>query len=438
MNRYALPLALLTACSSDFSVNVNEDASSSSGDDSSSSGPSSEGTEGTLDPDSTSSAEDSSSSDDTLTSDTSEGSSSDTGCDTVEDCFPCSEAPDPDGACAAEFPDRPLCGPDGLCVACTAEDTSACTGTSPVCDTGSCVGCTYHDQCSATACNMATGACFDDTCVTEVDGDGDAEFTTITAALGDGCVIMLHEREGDIPYTEVVDLDAMTVALLAASGERPRIQGVGGGSTVNLTNSSALFMEGIDLRGNTESSGLEALDSEVYVDRVQIVQNSGSGIVAEGSHVQVRNSFISGNGDNFSETTGIAVTDCTIEVTYATVVFNDGDGSDSFQCVSATGSVRNSIVIGADMSSFDCPGVTASYTAFDDTVAGDGNENVAPAMSGWFVNPASNFHLTSAGETVFEDVALWIAGDPANDIDGTESRPSEDSTADVAGADVLP
>jgi hypothetical protein len=439
MNRLAaVPLALLAACSGDFSINVDEDSSSSSGgDDPSSSGPGSgDPSSDDTDPDSTSSEPDSTG-EDTLTPDTSEDSSSETGCTVVEECFPCDDAPDPDGACAAEFDDRPLCGPDGLCVACTEEDTTTCTGDTPVCESGSCVGCTYHDQCSMTACNMVTGACFDDTCVNEIDADGGVEFITISSALEDGCVLVLHERNGAVPYNETLDLSDMTVAILAADGERPTIDGSSTPS-IEVSAGGMLFLEGIDIRGNVDASGLSVMQSDAYLDRVAIVQNSGDGIVIDDGHLQLRNTFVSGNGENFSPTTGIRSSDATLTITYSTVVFNEGDGADSFQCASSTGTIRNSIVLGVDESSFDCPGVTASYTAFDDTVAGMGNMDVSPAMSGWFLNPASNFHLTAAGAIVFDDLALWMTGDPTTDIDGTESRPNEDATPDVAGADVVP
>ena len=283
---------------------------------------------------------------------------------------------------------------------------------------------------------METGACFDETCVREVDGDGGQDFSSVAAALGDECVVIVHERNAGVPYTEALGVEGITVAILAAPGEKPVLQGVGGGATMGVMADGFLFAEGVILRGNTDGTGIAIADSTVYLDRVEITQNAGGGLDADGSAVRMRNTFVAGNGGNsFSDTTGIRLQDSDAEISYVSVVFNEGDAADSFQCAGATGTLRNSIVLGSDPSSFDCPGVTASYTAFDDSVAGIGNDDVSPAQGSWFVNPTSNFHLTAAGQSTFEDIAVWDVGDPAVDIDG-DSRPNIPDTADVAGADV--
>lgn len=66
----------------------------------------------------------------------------------VGECVSCDALPNPDGACATLDPTTPLCS-GGACVACTAEDSSACEEQSLICDvpTGSCVPCTGHVQC---------------------------------------------------------------------------------------------------------------------------------------------------------------------------------------------------------------------------------------------------------------------------------------------------
>jgi hypothetical protein len=52
---------------------------------------------------------------------------------------------------------------------------------------------------------------------------------------------------------------------------------------------------------------------------------------------------------------------------------------------------------------------------------------------GGFAN--GNFHLSASAPPDILSSAQWQAGDPAADIDG-DARPTEDGTADVAGADV--
>src|SRR5690606_10608064 len=65
--------------------------------------------------------------------------------------------------CAAADPSKPVCdGASGRCVACTAGDVSGCGGTTPICDVEgqACRACVAHDECSGSACDLATGACF--------------------------------------------------------------------------------------------------------------------------------------------------------------------------------------------------------------------------------------------------------------------------------------
>lgn len=441
----ALSIALLlTACAGDFSVQLDEssegsgtastwdsmaDTSSSDG------GPSESSSDTTTSPDSSGTE----SSDPDTTS--SESSSSSTGtCDAIEECVPCGDFENPDAACAESFPERPVCDVDsGLCVQCSADNASACSDTTPVCSAGECIGCSFHDQCPDTACDISTGACFDDACVREVDGDGGETYSALAPALADGCVVVLHERNGDVPYTESVDLDGIKIAILSADGEDPQIQGVGGSPTVHVGVGSTAYLVGMRLRGNTGAEGLSIEDGVAYLDDSQIVQNAGGGVVGTGGELHARNSFVGGNGGNgFSPTTGLSLDDVDVDLSYVTVAFNEGDGADSFQCTATTGTLRNSIVLGSDPASFDCPGVSADHTAFDDVIAGSGNEDVSPASGAWFVNPVSDFHVTVSGSTIFSAIAEWTTGDPAADIDGTDARPNSDGAPDVAGADVLP
>ena len=56
-------------------------------------------------------------------------------------------------------------------------------------------------------------------------------------------------------------------------------------------------------------------------------------------------------------------------------------------------------------------------------------------MANWFVSTGSDFHLNNPPAMLLS-AAEWQTGDPPTDIDGTETRPNVDGTADVAGADV--
>jgi hypothetical protein len=127
----------------------------------------------------------------------------------------------------------PLCV-GGTCVACTPENPVVCEDQLLLCDgtTNSCVPCVEHGQCPSGACELDVGRCFPGDFVVHVDGDGGQDYTTIEAAVAgvDGThgVIVLHERDGETPYTTVGGLTidgGKTIALLVAPGQAPVIQG---------------------------------------------------------------------------------------------------------------------------------------------------------------------------------------------------------------------
>jgi len=300
-----------------------------------------------------------------------------------------------------------------------------------------CEGCSFHEQCAATACDIATGACFDEDCeVVEVDGDGGADYDNIQAAIADGCVVIVHELDGGgVPYIGALDVDGITVAILAADGEQPIVQGTGGEPSLELTGSATVYVQGLTFSGNTMAEGIRADGASVYLDRTQVIGNDGGGIVlTTGADGHLRNCIVGANGaNNFSPTTGIRVADSTIDVVYTTLALNQGDAEDSMQCTNAGGTFRNSIALGSDTMSYACAGVTTTNSAFDGPVGG--NTNVGALQPSWFDNVASSvFTLTPAGGTAFGDIAQWAAGDPLVDIDG-DARPTEPGP-DVAGADI--
>ena len=165
------------------------------------------------------------------------------------------------------------------------------------------------------------------------------------------------------------------------------------------------------------------------------MQNSGGGVLAENeAELTLRNCFVGGNGAGGAGSFGIDVVDSDVRVLYSTVARNDETTIDSIRCMGSTVDVRNSIVVGRDADSIECPGIVISNSALDEIVGA--NPNVGPADLAWFVNGTSgDFHLTAAGATTFADVALWSTGDPPTDIDG-DPRPAIDATPDYAGADV--
>jgi hypothetical protein len=348
-------------------------------------------------------------------------------------CLPCLA----DEECMAKGPGAPVCGDDGRCVACTPSNIGACEGTTPVCDgaVNECVGCGFHEQCPASACDIATGACFEEGCVVEVDGDGGADYSNIQAAIADGCVVIVHELNGGDTYSQF-EVDGVEVAILAADGEEPLVAGLAGNPSLSVTGGAVVYVQGLTFSGNTMAEGVSVNGANLYLDRTQLVANAGGGVVLTNEAIgHLRNCIIGGNGTGAGPSRGITVDASTLDVLYSTIARNDADtANDSLSCVGAsTVTVRNSILVGRDDPSVQCAVATIEDSALDQ--ASGGNTNVGAIQNTWFDSVAGNVFTRSAvGGGVFGDVAQWQVSDPLVDIDG-DPRPTEPGP-DVAGADI--
>jgi len=325
-------------------------------------------------------------------------------------CVPCTDAADGDAECAAKDGALPVCREDGQCVQCTSSNADECGDMTPVCDDGtsSCVGCTYHEQCESTACDIASGSCFED-CVVHVDGDGRQDFDNIgdgiAAAIAGGCVLVVHELEGEVAYQEPLVIDGDTVAIFAAPGEAPRWEGTGGNPTLTVTGGA-----------------------NVYIQSMWMVGNSGTSLDVEGgSFVQVRNCFVDGDDD----VAAVDVTSATFDASYSTIAGGFGTAA-ALRCDGpATVEVRDSILVArTDMPELDCTTDVLQTSATE--------AEVPELQTTWFVNFAvGDFHLSGTGEAIFDGIAEWNTGDPASDIDD-QGRAGVDGTPEAAGADLPP
>ena len=357
-----------------------------------------------------------------------------------------------DAACAGLDPMAPLCV-SGTCVACTPENPIVCDDQLLLCDggTNSCVPCTEHGQCGSGACELAVGRCFPDDFVVHVDGDPTAmpmpDYTSINAAVdavddGTHGVIIVHELDGAGSYqTAGMGLrinGGKTVALLAAPGEGPILQGTNMNPGLRVEGAgTVVYMDGLRLR-NGDVQGLLVDGAFAWVDRSRIVQNTGGGVLAQGgAELTLRNCFVGRNGDQFADTRGITASDAMLRLVYDTIAANEGTGASgpvSVACDGATsGEVRNSIVAAGD-DTIACAGVSFSFNVVDTNGLAGSDNDVLSFDPGWFPNIAmSDFHIGMGPP--FADVARWQTDDPATDIDGG-LRPTVDGTADYAGADV--
>lgn len=371
-------------------------------------------------------------------------------------CVGCDEVDgSPDAACAAKDPDAALCV-SGECVECTPERASACGGIEPICDpdTNACVGCSYHEDCPQSACRIAEGDCLPDDTVWLVDAEADCDASEGTPALpfctlGEALEQLGPGQSGTIvvrpaTYAETIEVTGgRTIALLAEStgSSRPRINRVGAEPLIRVGGAaSSLYLDGFILQGNSEGPGLSVNEGLAYLDATQIVSNAGSGVeITGGGHVQLRNTIIGRNGDEFSATHGLVVEGSTFAMLYGSLVANEGQGDDdSLTCdATSSGTVRNSIVVGADLESIACSELEVTTSSVDTPgLGGEGNDLLETFEASWFRGVGTgDFHLADPVDTPFAEVARWRTGDPSRDLDG-EPRPTRDGTADYAGADV--
>ncbi len=348
------------------------------------------------------------------------------------DCVPCTETPDGDMACNAKDEALPVCRDDGHCVQCTGGNAAACGDMTPVCDDGTstCVGCTYHEQCAATACDIATGACFDDGCVIDVE-DGES----IGAAVANECVLIVHAGA----FAESVQISGEKVAILAAEGDSPTVAGevADGQPAFNISGGAVVYIQGLRVNGNDGSGlGIDVDGSTLYIDRTEVVANSGGGINLTNAAVGwIRSSIVGANGgSSFTGLFGVSADESTLTIEGSTVALNDTQGAApaSLLCNGGTVTVRNSIIVAEAVPSISCDG-DFSYSAVDTDVGGATNVVLDTFDFGWFdsLGPGG-FHLGASGDA-FEDIALVEAGDYPFDFDG-DPRPAA-GAMDHAGAD---
>jgi hypothetical protein len=352
-------------------------------------------------------------------------------------CVGCDAVALPDQACAEADAERPLCV-EGRCVQCTDEDVQVCAAQGLVCDgeSGDCVQCTEHAQCEVGACAKAEGTCFAaDAQVLHVDGDGGRDHPSVGAAVsaipnGGVGVIVVHAIDDGSPYTGAPLINGgKTIAVLAAAGEQPTLQGVANPGLRVEGAGTVVYVEGLRL-SQSSGLGLRVTGATAWVDRSRIVQNSGGGILAQsGATLTLRNSFVGGNVPDIDVITLDASSLDMLSTTVGGGAVAEERARVLFCQGTATADVRNSILVSFDpMPAVECPGAALVTSA---TEAEVGN-----LTSMWFAGYASgDFHLTAAGGDVFGGVGQWQLGDPTTDIDG-DARPTTDGAADYAGADV--
>ncbi len=371
-------------------------------------------------------------------------------CDDLSgECVGCEGVMDPDGACAELDAGVPLCV-ENACVQCTGEQDAACVDLTPICDveTNTCIGCSGHEECPASACNIAEGNCFDPASVVHVDGDNpcgagdgsdESPYCSLSEALLDASedpVLIVHEVVGDpLVYLESNTI-SISAAIFAAPGESPVVRG-SVSSALTVSSSGHLYVSGISIDSTAGGSvGILIQGGQTWIEKSRIVNNSGGGIVVDGGgSLVLENSFV---GGNTTDVDALVVTDGSATVIYSTLA-GGAAASNALSCeAGATVDIRNSLLVSRQSEDeVVCDEAILSNNALEMDVAENTSLGEMPDTS-WFVSYMSgDFSLSGAHPEAIEMAATWLDGDPATDIEG-DARPTTDGMPDFAGADRIP
>lgn len=378
--------------------------------------------------------------------------------------------------CGALDGTRPVCeASTSVCAGCDVGGVGFCQGDTPACDvTGACMACSSHADCPDSACHLSAddplvGSCFgadenvwvDRSAICPGMGTEATPSCSLAATLAsipEGGNAVVHLVAGTA-YDEHAVASAATVAILGTGA--PQLVGVAGLDQPSLSVVDAIvYVEGVRFIGNPDSHGIGCGSGTVWLDqsevranadygiyltapcditlrRASVHNNPGGGIRQFGGALVLDNAVVGQNGDG-AHGPGINLQFADFTSLYSTIAGNDGVGNDSIQCLDSTGRIRNSIVTGAAVTSvdLDCFQFEFETNAIDTAAfAGVGSVEIdEPYDDFWFLDPdVGDFRVANPPFTPFGDVALWIAGDPLLDADGT-MRP-QGGVLGYAGAD---
>lgn len=342
-----------------------------------------------------------------------------------------------DSACAAP---TPACDTASqICVQCTAANTSACGGTTPVCVANECAPCTSHADCASNAC-MPDGSCADQNTVAYVqEGGSDAGDCTLSARCATVVKALTVNRpivkiDGAIVESMPITLANRDVTLLAETSPQARITRSNQGPIVRVDGTGAVAIHGLQISeasGVTTGVGLQVdagFEGSLVVDRVKLFDNRGGGLYLNGTgRFAVTNSVIAYNGTAQGTTKslvgGVAITNDSMasRFEFNTVVFNASSGQTfvgGIACnapmVKADGNLihENFRPDGASIMA-DATSQRSGGCAYGASVATFG-ASADPKFAKPDVAPL-DFHLTAASPATLVDV---VAGCSGTDLDG--------------------
>jgi hypothetical protein len=353
-------------------------------------------------------------------------------------CVSCQAVSDGDARCAARDSALAVCGAQGSCVECTPDAAEACGSSTPICDanTEQCRRCSAHEECEETACDLETGACFSDQCVFAVPGVVPSlDMAMDNIPSNSDCVIFLAEN-GTVDYTANLVVFGGRRIALRGRADTPVVLRGDGAPAIAVSDMSTVFVDRLLISGgDAEGITVSGAGSLVFLERTEVLDNSGGGVVVDnGGYVRARNSVVA--NDQF-DVDALTVNDGSAEIIASTLFGGAGDGLAIGCDAGGTAEVRNSIVIARALTpEIVCNGATLSYTATEALYGGVGNVDVGMMSNTWFADaPGADMRLTATGSMVFEDIAQWVEGDPVIDLEG-DLRIAIDGAMEHAGADI--
>ena len=328
----------------------------------------------------------------------------------------------------------------GKCVQCTGSDTSACSGTMPVCDQDACRGCRTDAECtdsmfcdpdgscaaasdvlymspagSGSSCSMAA-PCSKLSVVTNL---VDATHTRLSIAAGtypsdNGALVLIqsslviHGNNATIPVTGLAFVPSADAAfaiqdLTLHNGSNTGISCSGLGLTVSLALSHVAV-------SSFAEQGLNITSCDLTADRVGLDQNVKGGLQIDGGSYKVTNAMILGNGNGNTLLGGVEINSISTTGnvfalnTIALANSSDAAGASGIDCTGNTAvqHLSSNIVFGnagtpSQQIKTDA-NCTFDFTDSDDTLGG--------------TNITGNPNLTSDGQLTTGSPAIGAA-DPA-------------------------
>jgi Right handed beta helix region len=237
--------------------------------------------------------------------------------------FPCSEKAD----CTGQEV-KPACSElseetgTGICVQCTAADSAACLGVTPICGADrTCRSCGKHTDCASAVC-LADGSCAAETAVAYVAATGTGTACTKTAPCGTlaaaiakaQAYVKVAASGAAITDTQVTIVDSKAVTILADEGAKVD-RSNDGGAVLKVQGTADVKIFDLEITGASGGGG-NGIDVDasgtpkLALTRVKLTGNQGLGLSAQGGAVTISQSTISGNVGG-----GISVTGATFEIT---------------------------------------------------------------------------------------------------------------------------